>query len=443
MCSRLKSSRELLAIKVMEKRFIIKEKKVGLVNMERKILSSLRHPNIVSLHYSFHDKLYLYIVTDLCAGGELRKLVDFYLQENKQAGKKKLACSVERCQRVIAEVICGLQYLHMAGIIHRDLKPENVLLDKTGRVKLVDFGTAKDEKVQQEGKEEFVGSRDYVSPEMLNEEPVSVGADLWALGCVLYYMIVGDTPFAAESEYLTFQNITSHGEGGKEPRIKVQNISSSHKVYAEAEDLINKLLKRDPTQRLGAANNMSPKLEGFKAGDNGPEKLRAHGFFKSIDFLSLSSDDPPALPYSVDVKEPAFDGASKAWMLQGDALDLGISSMVKAESEETNEFQQFLQPEEKLVLSGSVSKRSGIFAHTRFLLLVRGRNSAKLMYLDPVKMKLKGQIQLSPQVKVSSRANSKQFEVALPRRTFNFSDLLGDSERWIEAIGAEIARLKS
>lgn len=440
--SRLKSSKELLAIKVMEKRFIIKEKKVGLVNMERKILSSLRHPNIVSLHYSFHDKLYLYIVTDLCAGGELRKLVEFYLKANKEKGVTSRACPGERCQRVMAEVVCGLQYLHEAGIIHRDLKPENILLDKIGRVKLVDFGTAKDEKEIQEGKEEFVGSRDYVSPEMLNEEAVSVGADLWALGCVLYYIVVGKTPFTAESEYLTFQNITSHGlETAKDTRIVFDNLDSSEELLVEAEDLMNKLLVHDPTRRLGAANNMSPQLEEFDKGDNGPEKLRAHPFFGSISFVDLGQTMPEALPYPVEISDPTFDGASKAWMLQGDALDLGMSSMVKVESEESNEFQQFLQPEDKLILSGRVSKRTGIFAHIRYLLLVRGRNQAKLLYLDPVKMKLKGEIPLSPKTKATVRTNKKQFDVATSKRTFYFTDLLGNAKRWTDAIQEEINRL--
>jgi 3-phosphoinositide dependent protein kinase-1 len=142
--ARLKdASKADFAIKVMEKKFIVKEGKSKEVQMERRVLSEVDHPNIVRLHYSFHDKERLYMVLDLCPGGELARVI-------RAVRKDGRALREPDARFYLCETVQAVQYLHGLGIIHRDIKPENVLLSASGHVKLTDFGTAKDANVKQE-----------------------------------------------------------------------------------------------------------------------------------------------------------------------------------------------------------------------------------------------------------------------------------------------------
>ena len=142
----------------------------------------------------------------------------------------------------MAEIVCALEAMHNCGIAHRDVKPENILLTKEGHLKLIDFGTAsffdptklspetlaklnelrelsrKDERAnsldfgeednlddyQSKHKATFVGTAEYVSPELLEDDICGPEADLWALGCIVYKMFTGKTPFQDNTEYLVF-----------------------------------------------------------------------------------------------------------------------------------------------------------------------------------------------------------------------------------------------
>jgi 3-phosphoinositide dependent protein kinase-1 len=171
------------AIKVLDKRHIIKEKKVKYVNIEKNTLNRLtEHPGIVRLYYTFQDESSLYYVLDLCNGGELLGVL-----------KKTGSFDVECTRFYGAQILDAIDYMHSRGIIHRDLKPENVLLDDQMHVKITDFGTAKllpdprDNRMQdasQRGVPEpgaadpdgdgraasFVGTAEYVSPELLTHK---------------------------------------------------------------------------------------------------------------------------------------------------------------------------------------------------------------------------------------------------------------------------------
>ena len=121
------------AIKILDKRHIIKEKKVKYVNIEKDTLNRLTdHPGIVRLYYTFQDERSLYFVLDLCKGGELLGVL------------KRMSTFDEECTRFYgAQILDTIDYMHKRGVIHRDLKPENVLLDHQMHVKITDFGTAK------------------------------------------------------------------------------------------------------------------------------------------------------------------------------------------------------------------------------------------------------------------------------------------------------------
>lgn len=237
------------AVKVLEKKHIIKEKKIKYVNIEKNTLNRLtEHPGIVRLYYTFQDETSLYYVLDLCSGGELLGVL-------KKTGTFDVECS----RFYGAQILDAVGYMHSRGVIHRDLKPENVLLDDQMHIKITDFGTAKllpdprapgpqpelnptQDLGQDNGNNRraasFVGTAEYVSPELLTEKTAGKPSDLWAFGCIIYQLLAGRPPFKGGSEYLTFQKIVN------------LEYTFPEGFPSAARDLVERCLVLDPTRRL-------------------------------------------------------------------------------------------------------------------------------------------------------------------------------------------------
>ncbi|KAB8349511.1 hypothetical protein FH972_023537 [Carpinus fangiana] len=275
------------AIKILDKKHIIKEKKVKYVNIEKDTLNRLTdHPGVVRLYYTFQDERSLYFVIDVAPNGELLGVL------------KKYSSFDEECSKFYgAEILDAIEYMHSRGIIHRDLKPENVLLDEQLHVKITDFGTAKIldlSKQDQFGSVSvrndpmdgadtdravsFVGTAEYVSPELLTDKNACKASDLWAFGCIIYQLIAGRPPFKAPNEYLTFQKI-----------VKLEYAFPDGFPHI-ARDLVMKLLVLDPKERLP--------IEGIKA----------HPFFSGIEWgKGLWKQKPPKLrPYRPHQRDAAL-----------------------------------------------------------------------------------------------------------------------------------------
>jgi 3-phosphoinositide dependent protein kinase-1 len=232
------------AIKVLDKRHIIKEKKVKYVNIEKDTLNRLTdHPGVVRLYYTFQDERSLYFVLDLCTGGELLGVL------------KRMSTFDEDCTQFYgAQILDTIEYMHNRGVIHRDLKPENVLLDENKHIKITDFGTAKllperkdlsgnttferDSSEMNERASSFVGTAEYVSPELLTDKNACKASDLWAFGCIIYQLLAGRPPFKAGNEYQTFQKIVA------------LDYEFPRGFPDLARDLVERLLVLEPTRRL-------------------------------------------------------------------------------------------------------------------------------------------------------------------------------------------------
>ncbi|KAI9882852.1 MAG: hypothetical protein M1823_005403 [Watsoniomyces obsoletus] len=256
------------AVKVLDKRHIIKEKKVKYVNIEKDTLNRLtEHPGIVRLYYTFQDERSLYFVLDVASGGELLGVL------------KRMTTFDEECTRFYAaQILDAVDYMHSKGVIHRDLKPENVLLDDAMHVKITDFGTAKILETPKPRSDEgpngshdmgaytgdplddsqdhransFVGTAEYVSPELLTNKSACKASDLWAFGCIVYQLLAGRPPFKAGNEYQTFQKIVG---------LEYEFPPGFPPV---AKDLVERLLVLDPAKRLSI------------------EHIKHHEFFKGI-----------------------------------------------------------------------------------------------------------------------------------------------------------------
>jgi protein-serine/threonine kinase len=253
-----------LAMKILKKTFIKKSNQVFHTKTEREILERINHPFIVRLQYAFQNSEKLFILTEYMQGGELYFHLrrEGYFNENRS---RFYAC----------EIILALEYLHKNKIIYRDLKPENILLDKTGHVKLTDFGLSKviTEADKDEKAYTLCGTPEYLAPEILLEGGYDKAVDWWSLGTVIYEMLVGHSPLKENKNKLDLETY-------KKPIEKHKNLS------ANAFDLVKMLLKVDPKERLGS-------------GPRDAEEIKEHEFFKGVNWKNVIDRKlkPPYRPH--------------------------------------------------------------------------------------------------------------------------------------------------
>nr|AML79401.1 putative LOV domain-containing protein [Drakaea elastica] len=294
---------EHFAMKTMDKNMMLNRNKVHRVSAERQILDTLDHPFLPTLYSSFQTKTHVCLVTDYCPGGELFLLLD----------RQPLKVLKEDAVRFYAaEVVIALEYLHCQGIIYRDLKPENILLQKDGHISLTDFDLScltsckpqllhpntRDKKKQRKGRmapifvaepmrasNSFVGTEEYIAPEIITGAGHTSAVDWWALGVLLYEMLYGYTPFRAKTRQKTFANILQ----------KDLKFPKSISVSLSARQLIYRLLHRDPCNRLGSRE--------------GANEIKKHPFFNGIEWALLRCVNPPHL--EAPVFDPEMEKGSK------------------------------------------------------------------------------------------------------------------------------------
>lgn len=412
------------AMKIMDKKFITKENKTAYVKLERIVLDQLDHPGIVRLYFTFQDTFSLYMALESCEGGELFDQIT-----------RKSRLTQDEARFYAAEVVDALEYIHSLGVIHRDIKPENLLLTTEGHIKIADFGSVKPMQDSQitvlpnaasdDKACTFVGTAAYVPPEVLNSSPATFGNDLWALGCTLYQMLSGTSPFKDASEWLIFQ------------RIIAREIRFPDYFSDEARDLIDRLLDLDPSRRPGA-------------GPDGYAILKSHPFFKGVDWNNLRAQTPPKLALEPGTQSPADDSHESSWSPAhtGDgsvasarqpdgaaSSSEGTGSITRLASIDSfdSKWQQFLEPGESVLMISMVKKLQKITSKKVQLILT---NKPKLIYVDPSKLIVKGNIIWSDNpndlsIQVTSPSN---FKICTPKKVMSFEDAKQRASQWKKAI---------
>ena len=202
------------------------------------ILKTLDHPNIIKVYEFYSTDRYIYIINELCTGGELfNKIVEV------KHFTESTACYIMR------QLLSAVAYCHDKGVIHRDLKPENILIESSEEkdkeyfhIKIIDFGTC--EILKKKKLTEQIGTSFYIAPEVL-KNGYNEKCDLWSCGVILYILLCGSPPFYGKNEKEIFQKVL---DGTINFKHKIWN-----KISQDAKNLVTKLLQVNPTKRISAA----------------------------------------------------------------------------------------------------------------------------------------------------------------------------------------------
>jgi len=216
------------AVKIIPKASITKPSiKKRLIN-EIGIQQTLDHPHVVKLSRYFEDDVNIYIILNLSPHQSLKELIDRrkYISENE-------------ARPLVWQLLSALTYLHGTRVVHRDIKLGNLLFDADYNLQVADFGLAIRFDNDTDTDTAIVGTPNYISPEMLDSKPYSFSVDIWAVGIVMYTLLVGTPPFETASIRTTYQRI----------RENEWSFPDKPVLSEEARQLITDILKTDPLQR--------------------------------------------------------------------------------------------------------------------------------------------------------------------------------------------------
>ncbi|XP_062419649.1 microtubule-associated serine/threonine-protein kinase 2 isoform X2 [Pungitius pungitius] len=273
---RHKETRQRFAMKKINKQNLILRNQIQQAFVERDILTFAENPFVVSMFCSFETRRHLCMVMEYVEGGDCATLL-------KNIG----ALPVDMARMYFAETVLALEYLHNYGIVHRDLKPDNLLITSMGHIKLTDFGLSKiglmslttnlyEGHIEKDTREfldkQVCGTPEYIAPEVILRQGYGKPVDWWAMGVILYEFLVGCAPFFGDTPEELFGQVISD---------EIIWPEEEEALPQEAQDLICKLLRQNPLERLGTGSAF---------------EVKQHSFFTDLDWNSLLRQKAEFIP---------------------------------------------------------------------------------------------------------------------------------------------------
>ncbi|CAF0811950.1 unnamed protein product [Adineta steineri] len=483
-----------LAIKAVSKELVTRTKKISQVFREKDILALLTDCSYaVKLYCTFQDERTLYFGLTYCPNGDL-------LQYITDAGHLE----EEVVRFYAAEIIEALEQLHNRHIVHRDLKPENILLTDDMHIQLTDFGSGvimdnNDSPPQSNGTKNvdeekkpikrtnsFVGTAQFVAPEILKRGAIHVGSDLWSLGCIIYQMTTGKHLFRGHHEYDIYNAVA---------RVSYKLPDDFPPLIT---DLVQNLVRLEPSERLGSEET------------GGMEKLKSHAFFSQFSYdtkwgnllnqrspletkvklssrpklsndeletmssgfddrvearligLRMASDAPNGIDaivtgssnislsnetsslHETDNQSTLSDQSSTKSMYNSPSsnssfnnnapviarrLQMPDHALSLSEQASKNVYHKFVQ-NNLIIKQGILDKKKGLFAKRRMFLITEG---PAIFYVDPDAMELKGTISWTADLRIEQK-DMKTFLIHVPGRTYYLTDPDQDANTWCKSL---------
>lgn len=226
-----KDTKDLYALKVISKLDVIKRKFFDSLVNEKKIMEAIDHPFVIKLNYCFASPSYVFFAMKFKQGGEIYHHL-----------RKKIRFSEDEARFYICQILLGLEYLHSQNIVYRDMKPENILLDEDGNSCLADFGISKFLEGGQTTKS-FVGTPEYVAPEVVLQKGHNKSVDIWCFGTLLFEFVYGLPPFYNKNQNVMLNHVVK----------SEVSFPTSITISDECKDLIKKVFLSVSHQRANPA----------------------------------------------------------------------------------------------------------------------------------------------------------------------------------------------
>lgn len=240
----------LCAIKVLKKDFIVENDEADSVKSEKRVFLTAnkeKHPFLLNLHCCFQTENRIYFVMEYISGGDLM----WHIQKSRFSAK--------RAKFYACEVLLGLKYFHDNGIIYRDLKLDNILLTTQGHIKIGDYGLCKENMWHNNTTGTFCGTPDFMAPEIIAGKQYDRNVDWWALGVLLFQMLLCQSPFKGDDEDEIF-NAIEHDDVRYPISMPRQTVL-----------VLQGLLTKDAATRLGS-------------GERDAEEIMEHPYFHDVNF---------------------------------------------------------------------------------------------------------------------------------------------------------------
>ncbi|CAF1013115.1 unnamed protein product [Adineta ricciae] len=486
------SNREL-AIKAVSKELVTRLKKISQVFREKDILARLTDcPYAVKLYCTFQDEKTLYFGLTYCPNGDL-------LQYITDAGH--LEEDVVRFYS--AELVEALEQLHNRHIVHRDLKPENILLTDDMHIQLTDFGSgviiennnadsqSDDKKSSDEEKKlkrtnSFVGTAQFVAPEILKRGAIHVGSDLWSLGCIIYQMTTGKHLFRGSHEYDIYNAVSRAAyklpdefpsltadlvrnlivldpsarlgseETGGMAKLKLHPFFSQFSYDTKWGNLLDQRSPLEAKEKLSSRPKLSnDELQTISSGFDDRVEARLIGLRMAADApngldtivtassnMSLMKTAPPlnktdsqssssdhsntSSLYSSSSQNGLFNNNAPVTARRLQSPDYALSLSEQASK---NVYHKFVQ-NNLIIKQGILDKKKGLFAKRRMFLITEG---PAIFYVDPDAMELKGTISWTADLRLEQK-DMKTFLIHVPGRAYHLIDPEQDATSWCKSL---------